>query len=94
MRIFKMGRYIKILAIDDENKRAILGECKYRIQPVDANVLFDLKEKSERISEIKEYQKIYALFSKSGFTNRINDIAKESEDIILIDMNKVCCKWA
>jgi AAA+ ATPase superfamily predicted ATPase len=80
---------IDIAAVNEENKSVILGECKYHIQPVDADVLFDLKSKSEKIVELLEYKKLYVLFSKSGFTQRLKDLSAESNDLLLIDKDKV-----
>ena len=80
---------IDVMAIDNQNKQIFAGECKYHIKPVDAQVYFSLKEKVENNDEIKKafpgYKIIYGLFSKSGFTNRMLDIAKENADILLIN---------
>ncbi len=54
----KIGAYwssnieIDVVAIDEERKRVLLGECKYYVQPVDADVLFELKGKTEKITEL------------------------------------------
>lgn len=91
----KIGSYwssnieIDVMALDEERKKVLLGECKYIIQPVDADVLFELKEKAERVAEIFQYQKMYAIFSKSGFTNRIKEVACQNENILLIDKQNV-----
>ena len=91
----KIGSYwssnieVDVAAIDEESKSILLGECKYHVQPVDADVLFELKEKTEKISEISEYKKIYAVFSKSGFTNRLRELAEQSSNIILINKDSV-----
>lgn len=80
---------IDVMAIDNQNKRVFVGECKYHIKPVDAQVYFSLKEKVENNDEIKKafpgFELIYGLFSKSGFTNRVLDIAKDNADILLIN---------
>lgn len=80
---------IDVMAIDNQDKKIFAGECKYHIKPVDAQVYFSLKEKVENNDEIKKafpgYKIIYGLFSKSGFTNRMLDIAKENADILLIN---------
>lgn len=57
--------------------------CRY------TDVLFELKKKAEKISELAEYQKTYALFSKSGYTNRLRELAVQSADIVLIDKEHV-----
>ena len=50
---------------------------------------FALKEKVNNATEIRKafpgYEVIYGVFSKSGFTQRMLDIAKESADILLVN---------
>jgi len=51
--------------------------------------LFALKEKVDCSAEIRKafpgYEIIYGVFSKSGFTRRMLDIAKEGSGILLIN---------
>lgn len=86
---FNNDTEIDVMAIDNQNKRIFVGECKYHNKSVDAQVYFSLKEKVENNDEIKKgftgFELIYVLFSKSGFTNRMLDIAKENVDILLIN---------
>ena len=69
----KIGSYwgstieIDVVALDEERKRVLLGECKYHIQPVDADVLFELKGNAAKVSELQDYEKIFAVFSKTVF---------------------------
>ena len=80
---------IDVMAIDNQNKRIFAGECKYHVKPVDAPVYFSLKEKVDGVAEIRKaypgYDVIFGLFSKSGFTQRMLDIAKENTSIFLIN---------
>lgn len=80
---------IDVMSIDSKNKRIFAGECKYHIKPVDAPVYFDLKEKITNSNEIRKtfpgYDIIYGIFSKSGFTQRLMDIAKENQGLFLIN---------
>ena len=80
---------IDVMSIDSKNKRIFAGECKYHIKPVDAPVYFDLKEKIKNSNEIRKtfpgYDIIYGIFSKSGFTQRLMDIAKENQGLFLIN---------
>lgn len=86
---FNNDTEIDVMAIDNQNKRIFVVECKYHNKSVDAQVYFSLKEKVENNDEIKKgftgFELIYGLFSKSGFTNRMLDIAKENVDILLIN---------
>lgn len=79
---------IDVMSVDHQNKQVFAGECKYHTKPVDAPVYFALKEKVDNAAEIRKsfpkYNVIYGLFSKSGFTKRMLDIAKENPNILLI----------
>lgn len=91
----KIGSYwganieVDVVSLDEEHKRAFLGECKYYTQPVDVDVLFDLKRKAEKIVELSGYEKLVGVFSKSGFTKRLLALAEESEHIILVNKDLV-----
>jgi AAA+ ATPase superfamily predicted ATPase len=80
---------IDVMSVDHQNKRVFAGECKYHAKPVDATVYFALKEKVEGTREIHKafpgYDVIFGLFSKSGFTQRMCDVAKNNEGIFLIN---------
>lgn len=84
---------IDVMAVDHQNKRVFAGECKYHIKPVDAMVYFDLKEKVKNSPEILKafpgYEVVYGVFSKSGFTARMEDVAKENPKLILINEDTV-----
>ena len=79
---------INVMSVDHQNKQVFAGECKYHTKPVDAPVYFTLKEKVDNAAEIRKsfpkYNVIYGLFSKSGFTKRMLDIANENPNILLI----------
>ena len=79
---------INVMSVDHQNKQVFAGECKYHTKPVDASVYFALKEKVDNAAEIRKsfpkYNIIYGLFSKSGFTKRMLNIAKENPNILLI----------
>ena len=76
-----------------KHKKVFAGECKYHAKPVDAVVYFGLKEKVERASDIKKafsgYDVIYGIFSKSGFTNRMIDVASENDAVLLLQEDKI-----
>ena len=79
---------IDVMSVDHQNKKIFAGECKYHVKPVDAPVYFALKEKVDRAKGVHkafpEYEIIFGVFSKSGFTKRMHDIAKENTGILLI----------
>lgn len=60
---------IDLLAISRAEKQALVGECKWSVNPVGVNVLDDLKQKAQAILREGEITQLhYALFSRSGFT--------------------------
>ena len=80
---------IDVMSVDHQNKKLFAGECKYHEKPIDAPIYFELQEKIKKAAEIQKafpgYEVLYGIFSKSGFTDRMLDIAKESDDILLIN---------
>ncbi|MBR0164412.1 MAG: ATP-binding protein [Lachnospiraceae bacterium] len=86
----KVGRWwdahmeIDIVALDEENKKMILGECKYRNKPVGTDILRELEEKGQLIPWNREEREVwYILFSISGFTTELEDIARERKNLVL-----------
>ena len=86
----KIGRYwdnnteIDIAAIDPDGRNLILGECKYRKEPVGINILSELEEKSKKVAWNKSNRKTwFVLFSTGGFTPELQELAKNRNDIVL-----------
>ena len=84
---------IDVMAVDNQNKRIFAGECKYHAKPVDVPVYYALREKVLDAGEIRKsypgYDIIYGVFGKSGFTQRMLDVAKETQNLVLINENQV-----
>ena len=80
---------IDVMAVDHQNRKIFAGECKYHTKPVDAPVYFSLKEEIDHAGEIRKafpgYEVIYGVFSKSGFTQRMMDTARENKALLLIN---------
>ena len=80
---------IDVMAIDNQKKQIFVGECKYHKKPIDASVYFGLKEKIDHNKDIHKaypnYDVIYGIFSKSGFTQRMLDTSKENKSILLVN---------
>lgn len=75
---------IDIAALDPEGGNLILGECKYWKEPVGANVLRELEAKAVSVPWRKGSRKLwYVLFSVSGFTEELQEQAKNRGDILL-----------
>lgn len=92
--ISKIGSYwdskveIDVVAIDNDNKKLIIGECKYLNNPMKDSVFYNLVEKADRIKSYDGYEKVYVLFSLNGFEDRITNLSKERNDLILFDNSK------
>lgn len=84
---------IDVMAVDYQNRLVFAGECKYHVKPVDATVYFDLKDKIAKAGEIQNafrgYDMIYGIFSKSGFSKRLADIAAEGDRLLLIHKDRL-----
>ena len=83
---------IDVAAVDHQHKRLFLGECKYHAKPVDVAVYAALQEKGqskELTVAFKGYEIVYGLFSKSGFTDRLVEMAAENSNLILIQEDAV-----
>lgn len=75
---------IDILATDGDS--AIFGECKFRSDRVGIDVLENLERKSKIFNHPTKY--LY-LFSKSGFTEQLLQLAKERNNIRLISLDDI-----
>ena len=77
---------IDIVAYDSTGIDIIFGECKDWERPVGADVLRALKEKAKRVAWNQTSRRDhFILFSVSGFTSEIEQIARQRNDIVLID---------
>ncbi len=70
-----------ILAMTSQ-KKLILGECKYKDRKICKNELNKLKDKALQSGIAVD---VYALFSKSGFSNELLSI--KDEKLLLFDLN-------
>ncbi len=80
---------IDVVGLDTEGGRAIFGESKFWKKPVGENVLAHLEEQSAKAllnSAFAPYrsQPTYALFSVSGFTGELQEIAASRSDVVLV----------
>jgi len=84
---------IDVMAVDHQHKLLFAGECKYHAKPVDAPVYFSLSEKVRASAEIRKvfkgYQTICGVFSKSGFTQRLLELAQGNPQLLLINEDQV-----
>ena len=89
----KLGRHwdsnneIDIVAIDTVNKKVIIGECKYSKNPKDVSVYSDLINNKQKVIEkvLKDYEVVnYVIFSRSGYSKDLKDLANKNKKIILL----------
>lgn len=87
--ISKIGRWwdrneeIDIVALNEEGNKVLLGEVKWSNKPVGVNIYEELKRKAQRIELGKgKRSEYFCLFSKSGFTRDMRQLAKKEKVII------------
>ena len=82
----RTDKEIDVVAVDENGDHIIFGECKFTNQPMDANIYYDLKKKTEYVLWKKDHRKEhFVFFSFSGFTDKMKALAKEKGDIVLFD---------
>ena len=75
---------IDIAAIDPEGSNLILGECKFWQEPVGTEVFYWLQEKASLVTWKRNQRKIwYVLFSISGFSEELRQLAASRNDLLL-----------
>ena len=91
--ILKIGKWgnsdtkIDIVAINDDTKDIIFGECKYTKNKVGVDVFYNLIEKSKKVDwNFKKRRVKYVIFSKNGFTDNLIDLSKENNNIMLFEV--------
>lgn len=69
---------IDVVGLDKQAKRAVIGECKYRNEPIDKKVYDALLERNGLISNAYHIVQ-YLLFSKSGFSDWVLEHTDRAE---------------
>ena len=86
-RANRIGRWwdgkaeIDVVATDHSGDHLLAGECKFRNKPVDVPILRDLQTKALRLAGA---ERSFILFSLSGFTDRLRDLAAQDPSIRLV----------
>jgi hypothetical protein len=69
---------IDLVALNQDEKSILFGEAKWTAKPVGTNIYEELVEKSEQVEwHNKKRRACFALFSKSGFTSAMLELAKK-----------------
>lgn len=77
-----------IVAISSKTNQILFGEAKWSAKQVGTNIYQDLKKKARDVRWGKPNRKeYYILFSKSGFTKDMKELAKK-EKILLVQQDK------
>ena len=71
---------------EQDKDTALFGECKWRNEKLDTEVLDALILKSELFPH---KNKFYYLFSKSGFTKGCTEKAEKLGNVILVDFKNI-----
>lgn len=66
----------------------VFCECKWTNEPVDFQVLKKLRDKSESFGKRPE-KSYFILFSKQGFTEKVQEEAREKEEVLLVTMEDI-----
>ena len=92
----KIGRWwhgseeIDIIGLNEEKNTILFGECKWSKNKVDIKILEDLKQKTRYVKwkNDKRNEK-FVLFSKTGFTEDLEEIAKNNKNLQLFDIKSL-----
>ncbi|WP_227134614.1 ATP-binding protein [Halorubellus salinus] len=78
------GDEIDVAAIDEQTDTLLLGECKWTSEEVGRGLLTDLEAlESEVRWQGSDRSVVYALFAKTGFTETLQEIAGDRDDLLL-----------
>jgi len=88
----KIGRWwdrkdteIDIVAVEEEGRNIIFGECKYTNSPMDIDIYHKLLHKKNMVTwNRNDRNEKYVFFSINGYTERFEEFAKKDDNIILI----------
>lgn len=81
---WEKDKEIDVVALNKTTREIIFGEAKWSNRPVGINVFRDLTEKASSVQWNRgEREEYYILFSKSGFTGEMCDLAK-SKGVFLV----------
>lgn len=79
---------LDVLGLTDDG--LVAGECKFTSQPVSEGVLADLERTTTEVRWSKEPadgETLYVLFSRSGYTDDIENVADARDDVLLFGLS-------
>ena len=84
----KEHEQVEIDLVARDGKDYLVGECKWKNEPLDYGVLSDLRKKADIMTLNRECT-WFVLFSKSGFTDAVLDEAERTKDVILVSLEEL-----
>ncbi len=76
---------IDVLAFSDQTDRLLVGEAKWSGKKVGLDIVERLESSAQRLpDDLVRRPMTKVLFSRSGFTDRLAELARESNDLLLI----------
>jgi AAA+ ATPase superfamily predicted ATPase len=81
---------VDVLGLSDEG--LVAGECKFTSKPVSEGVLSDLERTTSNVrwsAGPADGEPLYVLFSRSGYTEDLEQAAGTREDVRLFDLPEV-----
>lgn len=81
------GEEIDVVGVDPESETLLLGECKWTESPVGTGLFDELRDLESAVRWHGGERTVeYALFSRSGFTDELRDLARERGDLRLLGL--------
>ncbi len=75
---------IDVVAISDEARAVLGGECKWSTKPIGTNILEDLRHKVQLLQREGAWDRVYyILYSRAGFTTALQEAALQGEVILV-----------
>lgn len=76
---------VEIDLVAKEGRDYLICECKWRNEPLDYPVLSALRRKADIMNRNREHT-WFVLFSKSGFSSAIMEVARQEDNVILVSL--------
>ncbi|MBN1984054.1 MAG: ATP-binding protein [Chitinivibrionales bacterium] len=89
-RLWNKKAEIDVAAIDNKNKCALLGECKWTEKSIGDDILQKLISKTTLFPQLRSYKIHFVLFAKNGFTTSLVRRAKK-ERVLLLTNEEISC---
>lgn len=78
---------IDLIAVSRQNKEYLIGECKYHTQPFRYSEYLDTRAKLTSQKQNAEFY--YALFSESGFDEKIQEMVRQDDHLLLFPLEMI-----